>query len=315
MDWNALSLAEMYRELRGTGLVARLLELARDEDLGGWRAGEDWESTGDPTSRAITLATHRSGAEVVCREAGVVSGLAVIGDVLDVFRADVDFVPRVFDGDRVGDGAVLGELKGNTRGMLAVERTVLNLVGRLSGIATRTAEFVAAVSGTKAQILDTRKTTPGMRVLEKYAVRCGGGVCHRMGLYDAGLFKDNHLAVVKPEVMAATLAGAVRRAHDAAGRAGLDFVEVEVDNLEQLKAILGAGGCGCGLVLLDNMPPGVLREAVAIRDGMMPGMKLEASGGITLGNVAEVAATGVDRISLGTLTHGARWLDVGLDAA
>lgn len=313
MDLNDLPLPELYAELNATGLVLRLFELARDEDLGGWRA-DDWESTGDPTSRAITLATQTSRAALVVRQGGVVSGLAAVMDILDAFKADVDFVPAARDGDRVSAGQAVGELRGNARGLLAAERTVLNTLGRLSGIATRTAEFVAAVAGTRAQILDTRKTTPGMRVLEKYAVRCGGGYLHRLGLYDAALFKDNHLAPLPAGALAATLAGAVKRAHDAAGRAGLSFVEVEVDRLEQLEAILAAGGCGCSIVLLDNMGPGLLREAVALRDRLLPAVRLEASGGITLENVAEVAATGVDRISLGTLTHGARWVDVGLDA-
>jgi nicotinate-nucleotide pyrophosphorylase (carboxylating) len=343
-DLNLLPLPELYRELRATGLVARVVELARDEDLGGWRA-DDWETSGDPTSRAVATPMQRGRATLAVRlgKGGggvVVAGLAVIGDVLDAFKADVDFVPAVRDGGRIGAAGVggaeddargrvvLGELRGNVRGMLAAERTILNFVGRLSGIATRTAEFVAAVEGTGAKVLDTRKTTPGMRVLEKYAVRCGGGFMHRIGLYDAAMFKDNHLAELVANSgawgmggaggkagLAGELAAAVRRAHEAAGRAGLEFVEVEVDTLAQLEAILSAGGCGCSIVLLDNMGPAELREAVAMRDRLLPRVRLEASGGINLENVAEVARTGVDRISLGTLTHGARWVDVGLDWA
>jgi nicotinate-nucleotide pyrophosphorylase (carboxylating) len=309
IDLNAMTLPELYQDFRSSGLLTRLFELARDEDLGPHLDS----SSADPTSHAMYGATVRGRAALVARQSGTVAGLAAVEDVLHAFHADVDFLPATSDGQACKPRAILGTLEGSMRGMLAAERTLLNTLGRLSGIATRTREFVNAVAHTKAKIYDTRKTSPGLRLLEKYAVRAGGGCCHRLGLYDAALFKDNHLAELPLAELPASLAKAVRRAHDAADRAGLRFVQVEVDTLDQLRAILSAGGCGCALILLDNMPPAELREAVGLRDQLARHIQLEASGGITLENIAAVAETGVDRISLGTITHGARWLDIGLD--
>lgn len=312
-DLNRLSLPELYEHVAATGLVSRLFELARDEDLG--PPPLDWKA-GDPTSMGTTTVTGRGTAVVRARKACVVSGVAAIGHVLDGFCADVDVVGIAKDGQRVEAGAELARLDGQWRGILAVERTVLNTVGRLSGIATRTAEHVELIRGSKAVLLDTRKTTPGLRGLEKYAVRCGGGHCHRMGLYDAVLIKDNHLAGVPVRELGAFLGKAIRRARNEAGREGLRFVEVEVDSLEQLNAVLAAeknDRIGVQIVLVDNMGAEMLREAVRLRDASGAGVLLEASGGITSANLAAVAATGIDRISLGTLTHGATSVDVGLD--
>lgn len=316
VDLASLSLPELYAELAREGHIRRLLELARDEDL-----GPDPER-GDVTSRACVGASVRGRFHVVAREAGVVSGLACLDELLHLFRVDADAVVHVRDGQAVEAGACIAELRGQVRGVLGVERTLLNLVGRLSGIATRTRRFVQRVAGTGAQVCDTRKTTPGLRVLEKYAVRCGGGVLHRLGLFDAVLIKDNHLAAMQGSAggdaaFAEWVRFAVRRARDEAPRAGLRFVELEVDTLDQFRAVVEAGGCGVDLVLLDNMETASLRGAVELRDrcGLRGRLALEASGGVTLERIGEIAATGVERIAVGSLTHGAVSLDVGLDAA
>ncbi|MFN0012536.1 MAG: carboxylating nicotinate-nucleotide diphosphorylase [Phycisphaerales bacterium] len=310
-----LSLPELFDHLNRHGLAQRLVELARDEDLG---LNPD---VGDVTSKAAILATARGTATIAAREEGVVCGMVLLPMVLHAFKADADAEPLVRDGDTVKAGQVVAKLSGNLRGLLAAERTMLNFVGRLSGVATRTRAMVELVRGTPAKVFDTRKTTPGLRVLEKYAVRCGGGHCHRIGLFDAALVKDNHLAGVAPADLPAFLRRTLKRAEDAADRDGLAFFEVEVDTLEQFDAILKAGGCGVHIVLLDNMNADQLREAVRMRKeagggaGVGMRMELEASGGITRENLPEIASTGVDRISLGTLTHGAKWLDFGVDFA
>ncbi len=311
-DLHTLSLEDLYKWLGRTGLITRLLELARDEDL-----GADWEF-GDVTSRALTFGTDRAKGLLVARRTGVIAGLAAVPEILHLFKADVDLVPAkgIHDGTRVEAGTVIGTLVGNHRAMLGAERTVLNILGRLSGVATRTSEFVALIAGTKADLFDTRKTNPGMRVLEKYAVRCGGGRSHRLGLYDAALIKDNHIAGVAVEQLGVVVARAVKRAREEALREGLRFIELEVETIEQFKALLDAEAFrpgGVDICLLDNMPPDQLAEAVRLRDEAKARVKLEASGGISKENVAAVAATGVDRISLGTLTHGATWLDIALD--
>ena len=217
------------------------------------------------------------------------------------------------DGEAVAPGEAIGVLTGPVREMLTAERLLLNLMGRLCGIATLTARYVEAVEGTGAKIYDTRKTTLGWRYLEKYAVHCGGARNHRSGLYDAVLIKDNHLAFTGEKGL--TPADAVRRAKeyvrqyaDASGN--LPLIEVEVDSLEQLKSVLTAEP---DIVLLDNMPPETMREAVAIRRAAGSGAQLEASGGINLETVRAAALSGVDRVSVGALTHSAISLDIGLD--
>ena len=312
IDVNTLSLPDLYAHLRESGIIRRLFELARDEDLGP-DGGSAWER-GDVTTRAMIISEIRRGtARMVARRPGVCSGLAVVDDLLHVFKADVDFAPAANDGERLEPGRSLGTLSGNLRAILGLERTLLNTLGRMCGVATRTAEHVAIIEGTRAKLLDTRKTTPGMRMLEKYAVRCGGGLCHRIGLFDAALIKDNHLAGIGLAELPAFLTRAVRAARMEAPLDSLTFVEVEVDQLEQFKAILAAGGCGVGIVLLDNMHPAELRQAVEMRDAASSKILLEASGGITKDNLRAAAETGIDRISLGTLTHGATWVDIGLD--
>jgi nicotinate-nucleotide pyrophosphorylase (carboxylating) len=267
-----------------------LLELALAEDLG--RAG-------DLTSEAVVAPHARASARLIARRAGIVAGLPLVGIVLRRLDRAVEFRPRVEDGDRVEAGAVLAEAAGPARALLAGERTALNLLARLSGIATATRAQVEAVAGTRAAIVDTRKTTPGLRALEKYAVRCGGGRNHRFGLDDAVLIKDNHVAV------AGGVGEAVRKARERAGH--LVKVEVEISRLDQLEEAIEAGA---EVVMLDNFAIGELYRAVEQCRGRVV---LEASGGITPRSLRAVAESGVDLISLGWITHSAPALDVALD--
>jgi nicotinate-nucleotide pyrophosphorylase (carboxylating) len=302
---NDMPLAEAYRALARTGLVRRLLELARDEDLG------DGTMQGDITSQVSIPASARSAAVLVARRGGIIAGLEALPELLDVFGGGLSLERPARDGSPVETGAVLARFEGPLRRILTIERAALNLVGRLSGVATRTAEFVDAIAGTRAKIYDTRKTTPGLRVLEKYAVRCGGGRCHRMGLHDAVLIKDNHIANVPIQRLGGVVAEASRRAR--AERPGLAFVEVEVDSIEQLREVLSLPRGTVDIVLLDNMDLSMLRSAVHLRDVSSSRPELEASGGVRLDSVAEIAAAGVDRISAGALTHSVSSLDVALD--
>jgi len=264
---------------------------------------EDLRYGPDVTSLATVDADATTTASMVTREAGVIAGvdiaLLVLDEVLGVNGYDV--VERIEDGTRLEPGGVLLTVRARTQGLLTAERTMLNLVCHLSGIATATAHWVDAVEGTHATIRDTRKTLPGLRLLQKYAVRVGGGVNHRMGLGDAALIKDNHVAA------AGGVLAALRAVRDAAP--GLPC-EVEVDSLEQLDDILGEG---VELVLLDNFPVWQTQIAVQRRDARAPDTKLESSGGLSLDSAAEYAGTGVDFLAVGALTHSVRVLDVGLD--
>ena len=321
-DLNALSLPALFAELAANGCAKRLIELARDEDLGMTArparpgdAGEGTTSIGDITTRACVPPEKQGAADLVAREAGVIAGLAAIPMILEVFGGEMRFEARASDGDRVAAKTIVGVLRGPMDEILELERTMLNLVGRLSGIATRTARFLSAMNAggpVRAGLYDTRKTTPGLRALEKYAVRCGGGKCHRIGLYDAVLIKDNHLAGVAVDEIAEFVAGASRRAREEAD-CPLSFVEVEVDSLDQFRALLTLPAGVVDIVLLDNMGLSRLREAVAMRDAARSRIELEASGGINLETIRGVAETGVDRISTGSLTHSAASLDVALD--
>jgi nicotinate-nucleotide pyrophosphorylase (carboxylating) len=278
---------------------------------------EDLDRVHDWTTVALVREGTLGAALVVAREPGVVAGLPAAEMVVAEYDRGVQWTSLVEEGAWVEAGAAIASLEGAARSLLTAERVLLNVLGHLSGIATLTRRFVAAVAGTKARIYDTRKTTPGWRRLEKYAVRCGGGHNHRGGLYDAVLIKDNHLA------LGASLGGerftpaqAVQRAREFLGgllspeQAAMFIVEVEVDTLAQLAEVLPAGP---DIVLLDNILPAMLREAVALRDRTAPQVELEASGGIRLETVAQVAASGVERISVGALTHAVRAWDVGLD--
>jgi nicotinate-nucleotide pyrophosphorylase (carboxylating) len=282
---------EVLIEAKAT--IARAL----DEDL---RFGPDL------TTMATVPADATTTAAMVTREPGVAAGVDVALLVLDeVLGADAYRVTgRVEDGARLDAGDALLTVEGHTRGLLTAERTMLNLVCHLSGIATTTAAWVAAVEGTNAKIRDTRKTLPGLRVLQKYAVRVGGGVNHRMGLGDAALIKDNHVAA----------AGGVLEALRAVQAAAPDLpCEVEVDSLEQLDAVLGENFGDGLLVLLDNFPVWQTQIAVQRRDSRSPDTLLESSGGLSLDTAAEYAGTGVDFLAVGALTHSVRVLDVGLD--
>jgi nicotinate-nucleotide pyrophosphorylase (carboxylating) len=271
-------------------LVDDLVRAALREDLG--RAG-------DLTTDAIVPAGARGEASLVAREAGVVSGVFVVERVFAALDPQVAVRVVVADGGRVEPGTVVATIAGPLRAILTGERTALNLISHLSGVATATSRLVAAVAGTRATIVDTRKTTPGLRALEKAAVRDGGGANHRFGLDDAILIKDNHVAI------AGGITAAIEAARRRAGH--LVKIEIEVDTLAQLDEALAARA---DIVLLDNFNPHQLRDAVARTAGRA---LLEASGRIDASNVRAVAETGVDLISSGAITHSARILDLGLD--
>jgi nicotinate-nucleotide pyrophosphorylase (carboxylating) len=263
--------------------------------------------SGDLTTSATIPPEARGSARFVARGPGVVAGLPILRLTAHRFSI-LAYEELVGDGDPVGPGTVIATMEGLMGPLLALERTALNFLQRLSGVATLTARFVQEVKGTKAVILDTRKTTPGWRALEKYAVRCGGGKNHRFGLYDAVLIKDNHLATLAslghPDPIGAAVASAKEKAP-----AGT-VVEVEVDTLDQFDRALA---CRPDIVLVDNLGPENLAEAARRRDERAPSVLLEASGGVSLATVGAIARTGVDRISVGALTHSAPALDIGLD--
>jgi nicotinate-nucleotide pyrophosphorylase (carboxylating) len=270
--------------------LSRLVADALAEDVG----------SGDITSEAVVPADARARARIVQKEPGVVAGLAVAREAFEQAGAE-GAKELVSEGEWRDDvPADVAEVTGSARSILAAERTALNLLARLSGIATMTARYVRRIEGTGAAILDTRKTTPGLRALEKAAVAAGGGRNHRMGLYDAILIKENHVAA------AGGLPEAVRRAREKDTRGS---VEIECRDLDEVAAALGAGA---DRILLDNMAPAQLRDAVAARDRERPEVELEASGGITLETVRAIAETGVEYISVGALTHSAPALDLSL---
>ncbi|MDP3747250.1 MAG: carboxylating nicotinate-nucleotide diphosphorylase [Phenylobacterium sp.] len=273
-------------------LIEPVVRAALAEDLG--RAG-------DVTAQACIAADARLTAVFAVRQSGVVAGLACARLAVAALDPTASFETLAADGDRVEAGRVLARVEGNARAILSAERTALNLLGRLSGVATLTRAYVDAVAGTKACIADTRKTTPGLRHLEKYAVRCGGGLNHRFGLDDAILIKDNHVAAC------GGVGEALKRARAAAGH--LMKIEVEVDGLDQLQEALPLDP---DVIMLDNFSPEDLVRAVAITAGRVV---LEASGGVNLQTVRTIAESGVDVISVGALTHSAPVLDIGLDAA
>lgn len=279
---------------------------------------EDLDRAYDWTTVALVSETAQGRATIRARVPGVVAGLRGAALVLEEYDRRLECRPLVADGSRIEPGQALAELRGPARSLLTAERPLLNLLGRLSGIATLARRYVDAVAATPARVYDTRKTMPGWRRLEKYAVRCGGAYNHRLGLFDGVLIKDNHLALGAAEPGRAhyTPAEAVARARqflanlEATYSAAEMLVEVEVETLDQLREVLRAGP---DLVLLDNMPPAVLREAVEMRNVLAPAIELEASGGVHLETIGEIAQSGVERISVGALTHSAEWLDVGLD--
>lgn len=297
IEWDSAT-AENWREL---------VRLAIREDLD---RAYDW------TTVLLVPDDAPGRADIVARQPGVIAGLAAAQLALAEIDRNAVWTGVVHDGAGVAAGQIVATLAGSARSLLTAERLLLNVLGRLSGIATLTRQFVDAIAGTSCRIYDTRKTIPGWRRLEKLAVRLGGGHNHRIGLYEAVLIKDNHLALGATAAARFAPAEAVRRVrHFLQGlplddpRAGM-IVEVEVDTLEQLGEVLAERP---DLVLLDNMPPERITEAVALRNSQNREIELEASGGVRLDTVAAIARTGVERISAGALTHGASWLDVGMD--
>jgi nicotinate-nucleotide pyrophosphorylase (carboxylating) len=273
--------------------VRQAVQRALTEDIG----------AGDATTLATVPEQATASAAIRAREPLVVSGLALAESAFQTISPDVRIVRIADDGDHVLADKNLITLTGSARALLSAERVALNFLQRLSGIATLTAQFVEAIKGTHARILDTRKTTPGWRRLEKYAVACGGGTNHRMGLFDMVLIKDNHLAALKGD-LPNPIAAAVQRARNHYPKLK---VEVEADTLEQVQQALDAGA---NFVLLDNMNPVQMRQAVQRAAGRA---QTEASGGVNLASVRAIAETGVDFISVGALTHSARAVDIGLD--
>jgi nicotinate-nucleotide pyrophosphorylase (carboxylating) len=271
-------------------LVARAVTAALEEDLG---------QAGDITTDAIIPETSTAEAEIVARKPGVVAGQELAAASFLALDPETDFAIEVADGGKVATATRIARVRGKARALLTAERTALNFLGHLSGIATLTATYVEAVAGTKATIVCTRKTTPGLRALEKYAVRAGGGSNHRFGLYDAVLVKDNHIAA------AGGLAAALERLRVRRGH--MVKVEVEVDTLDQLEEALRFP---IDVVLLDNMDAATLKQAVAMVDGRV---LTEASGGVNLETVRRIAESGVDLISVGALTHSAPRLDLALE--
>ena len=265
------------------------VDIALAEDLG----------SGDLTSLFFIPETRVSKGRIFAKEASVVAGVETVRRVYQKLDERVELTILIRDGSRVEAGETVLEMSGPTRSILTGERVALNFIQRLSGIATLTAQFVKAVHGTGVAILDTRKTTPGLRALEKAAVKAGGGQNHRMGLYDGVMVKDNHL-LAKPELQKAILS--IRRIHPDI------LIEVEADSFDQVRDFVNLEGID--VLLLDNMSPDQLRACVSLR---RPGLKFEASGGVSLATVRQIAETGVDFISVGQLTHSARAIDFSLE--
>jgi nicotinate-nucleotide pyrophosphorylase (carboxylating) len=277
-------------------LSRQLVEMALEEDLA---------DIGDLTSLHFVDANHRSIGRIVSREEAVISGSEIAAFVCAAVSPSLTFHVVIPDGGEASPGDLVAKIYGPTRLVLTAERTVLNFMQRLSGVATITRTFVTAIAGTGARLLDTRKTTPGWRELEKAAVVHGGGLNHRMGLYDAIMVKDNHLVANADPVDLATRVSEIKAATP-------DLkIEVEADHLEQVADFLTIAGIN--VILLDNMSNDELTRAVTMRNEVAPAILLEASGGVNLGTIRGIAATGVDFISVGALTHSVRSIDLGLD--
>jgi len=282
--------------------IRQLIRLAKSEDLRGTALNRKQARYGDVTTRAL-VGPQKGKAAIVARESMVICGLPLIQHILDIYGKNCRFTPLRKDGDYVKAGTLLGYIKGPSRTLLTAERIILNFVQRLSGIASHTNRYVDALGQTSTRLLDTRKTTPGYRNLEKYAVSCGGGWNHRIGLYDRVLIKDNHLAASKA-TKGESLSMAVQSARK--NNPGL-LIEVEVDDLEQIPPILAAKA---DIILLDNFPLQQLKKALDLT-----GRKIatEASGGITLKTIRRISNIGLDYISCGALIHQSTWVDIGLD--
>jgi nicotinate-nucleotide pyrophosphorylase (carboxylating) len=281
--------------------VRPLIQMAIDEDLG----------RGDVTSELLFKENIVDKANIISREEIVVSGVEVVREILNCYDERLKLKISINDGEPVHVGSKIAAIKGPLRSMLTAERVMLNFLQRLSGIATTTQKYVRAIQGTKAKIYDTRKTMPGWRILEKYAVRCGGGYNHRLGLYDGVLIKDNHLAQLGRNFQT-KLRKIICQARKLKG---VKFIAVEVDHVDdQLNYVLKIPGID--IVLLDNMGQWQLKHAVDMRNKMCGRNKkplLEASGNVTLSNVSAIAQCGIDRIAIGAITHSAKAVDIGLD--
>ena len=277
-----------------------LVRCAVVEDLGADRR--------DITTACTVSADQRGKGRIVARERGRLCGTALVPTIVSVYGGDVRVSDVLTDGSELRSGQIAAVLQGPLASLLIMERVILNFMGHLSGVATLTARYVDAVAGTRARIYDTRKTLPGLRGLQKYAVVCGGGSNHRLGLHDAVLIKDNHIAHLSTQELPNFLTQAFAQARLA--RPGPKFVEVEVDTLDQLKQVLP---CRPDRVLLDNMCASQLCEAVVTRDRLAPQVELEASGCVRLETALEVARTGVEMISVGAMTHSAPALDLAMD--
>lgn len=254
---------------------------------------------GDITTKALLPSTIRGKAEIIAKERLVLAGTDVAAEVFRQIDSDTSFIANYTDGNELSKGTAIATISGQLASILTAERVALNLLQRLSGIATLTREYVKKIEGTKARIVDTRKTTPGLRALEKYAVRVGGGKNHRFGLFDGILIKDNHIAAV------GSIGEAIKRAKEKAPHTLK--IEVETENIEQVKEALAAGS---DIIMLDNMDTKTMKEAVKLIKGKA---MVEASGGINLTNVRKVAGTGVDFISVGAITHSARAMDISME--
>jgi nicotinate-nucleotide pyrophosphorylase (carboxylating) len=301
-------------DLNTLPLPDRGLALVSDEELTRVLASaieEDGVLRGDITTLSIVPEGLEVVAEFVSRDPGVLAGMDLLGRASNLapLAERVRIEACCADGERIAAGQTIGRLHGTWRDVLGFERTLLNLVSRLCGVATRTAQFVEA-AGDGVLVCDSRKTTPGLRLMEKYAVACGGGHLHRLGLDDAVMYKDNHLAAVPESTIASALTDAIGRARS---DRPLRFVCVEVDRLDQFDEMLTLEPGLIDIVLLDNMDPPMLRDAVARRAAGGSSITLEASGGVTLETIGAIAGTGVDRIAVGSITHGVTWLDIGLD--
>jgi nicotinate-nucleotide pyrophosphorylase (carboxylating) len=296
-DLNQLPLNQLFHRLVNPADLRWLIEAAKHEDL---------HDSGDMTSQLFIGQEAEASAEFRSRKPGKLAGAVLLQKIAHAYDEHLHVLDVMPDGSTVAAGDVIGIVSGSTRSLLSAERVMLNFLTHLSGIATLTARYVEAVAGTRAKIYDTRKTIPGLRNLAKYAVRCGGGYMHRIGLYDAVLVKDNHLA--SPGDLKQLLSSGIERARRLPTPPS--FIEVEVDTLEQLRVVIE---CDVDVILLDNMTPPEMVEAVRLRDQAKPTVQLEASGGVNLDTVRAIAQTGVDRIAIGALTHSAPSLDVGLD--
>lgn len=300
LTWDDLDLA----------YLRRLIEIARDEDLSGLGLRERPRATGDRSTASLETTPRQGTADLVARGPMVVCGLPLLSLILSVYGGSASVQLRVRDGARVEDGAVLATLSGDPRVLLAAERVLLNFLQRLCGVATETRRYVDALGESRTRLLDTRKTTPGYRMLEKYAVACGGGWNHRLGLFDRVMLKDNHLAILGiapgsgPAADGRRLAAAVTRARQSAPELP---VEVEVDEPAQIPAVLDAGA---DVILLDNFTPEQLRAAVTTIAGRA---FTEASGGITVKTLPQLSQLGLDFASTGALVHHSVWCDIGLD--